>query len=178
MQKTPRLTRIEITRRIDQAWREMQEAIGFIPAEASKSLKDLNLSPELHLWQGLTLGMFVGQGSLGKGLAQQIKTREQLEEVMQQIKRIGDVLPTAFRKGMKEIARKLPRRGGPGRQPKLSAKESSKACDHIAMFIRQKHTLKQALQMMSESSLSILGKKVGARTLQKAWDNRDKFTSD
>jgi hypothetical protein len=176
MEKTPRPTRNEIARRIDQAWREMQDEIGFSPAEGSKNLNELNLSPEVRVGQGLTLGMFVGQGSLGKGLAREIKTPEQLEEAMQLIRQLGEVLPTAFRQASKEIARKLPRRGGPGRQPKLSPKEASKACDHIAMFIRQKHTLKQALQMMSESSPSILGKKVSARTLQKAWDNRDKLT--
>jgi len=129
----------------------------------------------VHLGQGLTLGMFVGQASLGKALARQIKNRGQLEDAVILIKRLRDVLPTAFRKGMKEIARELPRRGGPGRQPKLNGPEASKACDHIAMFIRQKHTLKQALQMMAESSQAFLGKKVSARTLQKAWDRRDKL---
>jgi hypothetical protein len=74
---------------------------------------------------------------------------------------------------MKMVSGMLPRKGGPGRQPKLSAAEASRACDHIATFIRQKNSLKAALQKTSNASLSLFGKKVSARTLQKAWDNRD-----
>jgi len=49
-------------------------------------------------------------------------------------------------------------------------------CDHIALLIRQKHTLKLALQKVSELSPSILhGKKASPRKLQKAWDRRDEF---
>jgi type II secretory pathway component PulF len=76
------------------------------------------------------------------------------------------------------LGRALPRRGGPGRQPKLNATQSSQVCDQIALFLRQGHTLKQALQKVAELSITLFGKKVGARTLQKAWDKRREYRSE
>lgn len=181
MTNTERLTRAEITRRVKQAWQDMLEKNGFLkwsPESVKAQLKQMNVPRETIVTQGLTVGAALGLGGMGKGLARDIKTREELDKILLEIRRIGEELPTIIRKATKQMTSTLPRRGGPGRQPKLTTKEASQMCDQIALSIRQKHSLKQALQNVSELSASILGgKKVGSRTLQKAWDKRDEFRS-
>ena len=87
-------------------------------------------------------------------------------------------MPTAIRKAFKEVGHALPRRGGPGRQAKLNAKQAAQVCDQIALFVRQGQTLKEALQKVAELTPTLLGKKVGARTLQKAWDKRREYLGE
>jgi len=181
MEKKARLTKAEIARRLDEAWREVLKETGLpsSPAEMRKVLKEVNVSPELPLARGLTLGIALGLGGLGKTLARKVKTEEQLEKALQETKEVGEKMPTAIRRAIKEVASSLPRRGGPGRRPKLSPKEASVMCDQIALFIRQKYGLKEALKKAADLSPSILGgKKVSARTLQKAWGRRAEFTSE
>jgi len=163
-----------------QAWRETLEAAGlkWSFAEVKKIMKAMNLTPEVRAARGLTIGMALGLGGIGKGLAKNIKTQEQFEKALQQINRAGEQMPTMIRKATKELARSLPRRGGPGRQPKLTPKESAQMCDQIALYIRQKHNLKEALQKVAELTPTLLGKKVGARTLQKAWDKRGELVNE
>jgi type II secretory pathway component PulF len=113
----------------------------------------------------------------GKSLARKIKNEQQLTKALQDIKQVGYDMPTMIRKATKLLVSKLPRRGGPGRQPKLSPPEAAQVCDQIAVFIRQNHNLKQALQKVAELTPTLLGKKVGARTLQKAWDKRGELST-
>ena len=79
-----------------------------------------------------------------------IKNAQELETAIQAIKQAGVAMPTVLRKAMKQITLELPRRGGPGRQRKLQGDEVTQVCDQIALFIRQGHNLKQALQKVSE----------------------------
>jgi hypothetical protein len=60
------------------------------------------------------------------------------------MRQISEAMPTTTRKTMKMFLSKLPRKGGPGRQPKLDSKQASLACDQIAVFISQKHPVKEA----------------------------------
>jgi type II secretory pathway component PulF len=105
-------------------------------------------------------------------LAAKIEDEEQLRAAIKRIKEGREKLPTILRKAMKQVTAVLPRRGGPGRQPKLKPNEASQMCDQIAMFIRQNNNLKQALQKVSQLTPQLLGKKVSPRTLQKAWNKR------
>lgn len=181
-----RLTKAEIKKRLLEEWENtMRDGFGLSSAEANRLVKSMtgkrtdqanNPPGALHLNAGMAL--FVGNTIRNRIYGTKIKTEKQLEAALQEIREVREKMPTVVRRALKAVSNMLPRRGGPGRQPKLNRNEASKACDHIAMFIRQKHTLKEALQMMSDSSPSILGKKVGARTLQKAWDRRDKLTSE
>jgi DNA invertase Pin-like site-specific DNA recombinase len=91
------------------------------------------------------------------------------------IREVGEKMPTAIRKATKELGHALPRRGGPGRQPKLTGTQAAKACDQIGLFVRQGHTVKEALKKVAELTPGLFGKKVGARTLQKAWDKRSEY---
>ena len=71
----------------------------------------------------------------------------------------------------------LPRRGGPGRQRKLTPTEAARACDHIGTFMRQGSSVTVALRKAAEASETLIGKKVSARTLQKAWKDRGTLPS-
>lgn len=181
MEKKVRLTKAKIETQLDEAWREVLKESGLISsfADIKRGLRELNLSPELDLGSGFTLGMSLGLVNAGKILARKVKTEVELEKALREIKEAGEKMPTAMRKAFKEVARSLPRRGGPGRRPKLSPKEASLMCDQIALFIRQKYGLKEALRKAADLSPSILsGKKVSPRTLQKAWDMRGELTSE
>jgi len=126
------------------------------------------------LAHNLQAGLAVALGNIGEHYIRKgkIKNERQLARAIEELKEAKERMPSAVRKAMKTLAGMLPRRGGPGRQPKLNPKEAGKACDQIALFIRQRHTLKEALSMLAELSPSLLGTKVGARTLQKAWNAR------
>jgi hypothetical protein len=175
--KQKRLTKKEIAKRIDAAYRDLLEGTGFKvdPNEVNRTLKASNISPHKRVATGISWGMALGVLSWGNIASRDIKTEEQLNKVLLDLKEAKERLPTLARKATKEVLSKLPRRGGPGRTPKLNARESSMVCDQIGLFIRQKNTLKESLAKTAELSLTLLGKKVSARTLQKAWDKRDQF---
>jgi hypothetical protein len=180
MKKTKRIAQETIQKTLDKEWQAaIKSCFGMTHREALALVKPYGKNAETPV-RGLTLGMVWALGGYGKFLAKKhrIKTQEDLHKAVQQMREARNAIPAATRKAFKMIASKLPRAGGPGRHSKLNPQEASKACDHISTFIRQKHTLKQALQMVSEMSPTLLGKKVGARTLQKAWDIRDKLTGE
>ena len=143
-----------------------------------KEMNEADLGDHNATVKLIQAGMAFALGTLGRNHLKtiNIKTEEQLDKALVQLREAKEQIPTATRKALRAFSKALRRRGGPGRQPKLNSKEASKACDHIGIFIRQKHSLKESLRMMADSSQTILGKKVGARTLQKAWDKRDTLT--
>jgi hypothetical protein len=185
MDKAKRLSKAESRKRLLAEWEKaLQAGFGLSSVEASHYLQailrkgDIPASKQSKGAQTFKTGL---AQLLGNNLRNHInrtpvKTDTQLEAALQEVREAGEKMPTILRKAAKEFTRALPRRGGPGRQRKLNPNEASKVCDHIATFIRQGQTLKDALKKMAELSPSILGKKVGARTLQKAWDSRDKPT--
>lgn len=141
----------------------------------AKLAKTKGLSPELYVQGGMTItvGTFLQDFGRTFASAASIQNEKQMQAALTAIKEVGYQLPPILRKAMKQVASSLPRRGGPGRQPKLNPREAVLVCDQIATFIRRKNTLKQALQKVSESAPQLLGKKVSPRTLQKAWDKRE-----
>ncbi len=189
MNKGKRLTRTVIKKRLTQAWQKaLEDCYGLSPTQARQLVKGMAvkgtrraaLEDRSTVAKKLNAAIAMALADVGRYFINKskIRTQQQLDKALEEIKQAREKMPTATRKAMKIVSTMLPRRGGPGRQPKLNSREASKACDHIAMFIRQKHTLKQSLQLMAQSSQSILGKKVGARTLQKAWDKRDQLTGE
>ena len=101
-----------------------------------------------------------------------IKTMEELEERATQIRGTSYGLPSDVRKVLRGFAAQLPRRGGPGRTPKLNPAEEEKARKHILWLIGRGAGTKKALSQTAEKSLSLFGKRVSARTLQKVWNKR------
>lgn len=182
MEKAKKLTRAEIDRQLNEAWRKMLDENKLSPdPDAFKTLMKMKKpTPEKFVAGGVTVtvGMLLqnfGQTIRGKA---KIKNEQHLQAVLRQIKEMSNQLPTVIRKATKAVTATLPRRGGPGRQPKLRPDEARQMCDQIALFIRQKSNLKQALQKVSGLTPTLLGKKVSPRTLQKAWDKRDQHGAE
>ena len=86
--------------------------------------------------------------------------------------------PTIARNSIERIKSSLPRRGGPGREPKLDAPECSVVSQEILKLIGKKYKVKDALVEVSRMCPQLIGKSVSPRTLQKAWDRRDEFLVD
>lgn len=183
MGKDKRISRKQAQMRLTQAWNNMiEDCFGLPEKEAKRVMQMMILKPGRRKKIDPKAGQKILSSGLALTLTEQanrhfaktkIRTEKKLARTLAGIENIREKFPAEVRKALKAVSTMLPRRGGPGRAPKLNSKEASKACDHIAMFIRQKHTLKEALQLMAKSSPALLGKKVGARTLQKAWDRRD-----
>jgi hypothetical protein len=176
-------TRAEIQRRLIKGFEEeLQAALGLSQSQAKQIMKGdaveglpTGRSNDSNVVASKLRAAIVSSvGNIGKYYTKRtnIKTEDELKKVLEEMKGQREKLPAATRKVLKAVGAMLPRRGGPGRQPKLDSKQASRACDQIAVFIRQKHTLKEALQKVSEISPTVLGQKVGARTLQKAWNKR------
>jgi hypothetical protein len=179
MAKTKKFSRAEIARQLNSEWNAMIKETGLIPDpdELKRLAKSKDARLELFVAEGvkITLGTILQNG--GKTLASvaKIETEEQLQDFILYLKGHREELPTVMRKAMKLITAALPRRGGPGRQPKLNLRETSQICDRIASVMRQGHTLKQALDKVSQLTRQLLGKDVSPRTLQKAWNDRGKY---
>jgi hypothetical protein len=186
-----RLTKSAAKKRLVQEWQQtLETCFGLTPGQINRladgnflrDVKDTgDLTDRNANEHNLKIGLAFALGKIAKIQTSQadITTEQQLEAALRQIGEVKEKMPTAIRKALKDLTKGLPRRGGPGRQPKLNAKEASQMCDQIALFIRRKHNLKEALRLASELSPSILtGKKVSPRTLQKAWDRRGEFEGE
>jgi hypothetical protein len=180
MKKTRKLTQKEIHRTLDREWEDtIKSCFGVTPDEARKKFGLYDSNTETPI-RGLKLATVFALGGYGKHLAKKykIRTQQDLQKAVEKMRNVRQKMPSATRKAFKIIASTLPRAGGPGRQPKLNRQEASKVCDQIGVFIRQGCHLKEALLKTADLCPTMLGKKVGPRTLQKAWDRRKKTTSE
>lgn len=184
-QRKPRsLTRAYVIRELTKAWEDvLWTTFGLSEADARLNVRAALGSgghgDDSNRLLTATLRLLIGRDGV-KALhaaAKDIKTEEQLAEQLTRLGEGAEQFPTQIRKAMKELAAFLPRRGGPGRQPKLDAALARKACDQIATLIRHGDSVKGALHKVSAASPTLLGKRVGARTLQKHWLQRGKSVS-
>jgi hypothetical protein len=167
-------------KQVEQALRDMLKENGLIQSlpEITKRAKEAQ-SPKAPPGEGMNIAVSLFFGSqLRQAFAGKVKNEEQLQNALGTIRDVGEKTPTAIRRAMKVLGQALPRRGGPGRQPKLNAMQAVQVCDQIALFLRRGHTLKDALQKLAQLTPTLLGKKVGSRTLQKAWDKRREYRSE
>jgi hypothetical protein len=173
------LSRAEVERILNREWTAILEESKLNPApDALRKLsKRKGLSPEIYVSEGMTITLGVQLQDFGRKFASasaaNIKDEVELQAVIQRMRLVRNGLPTEIRKAMKLVAGSLPRRGGPGRQPKMQPQEANQMCDQIATFLRHRHTIKQALKKSSDLTPQLLGKRVSPRTLQKAWNNRE-----
>jgi hypothetical protein len=146
--------------------------------EMLENLRRMDLSPEEKVARGMTIAMCLGIDSPGNYLAQDITTQEQLDATLETMMREGSKMSTIMKKGLRKAALSIRRRGGPGRSPILNSTEIGLLCDQVAAFIRQKYSTKKSCEETAKLSPTLLGgKKVGARTIQKYWDEREKYPS-
>lgn len=127
----------------------------------------------LSMAQGLQIAMNLGMDQI----LSEIQTKEDLDCALRAVGEVAERGPTVAREVMDQVRTQLRRRGGPGRDPLLNDKKALLACDKISDFIREGCSEAEAIAKLSEASIELLGKKVGARTLKaKAWDRRAELT--
>ncbi len=183
--KTKRLTQVYVLKRLDDTWDEvLTSCFGLTQSEAQGQLRQSFKSsddgsddhgPIFLAALDLALGK-EGRDAFRKQ-ARKIRTEADLAQAIARIRETADVIPSATRKAMAMLVKVLPRKGGPGRQSKLTATEAARACDHIGTFMRQGSSVTLALKKAADASETLIGKRVSARTLQKAWKNRGTLPS-
>jgi len=163
----------------------LDDAMGIKEAEASKIVRAMtgakddtsSGSADDEFTKGILAVVRVLFGRIGRRFlakqAEQIRTEEDLNKRINDIRRETYTFPSDFRKAMKTFMEQLPRRGGPGRKPKLSPQEEAVACDQVTVFVRNGMGIKAALKRTADNSPTLLGKPVGMRTLQKVWQRRN-----
>jgi len=107
-----------------------------------------------------------------------IRTRNDLDEIVQAFSKSIEQAPTIARTTIDQIKAQIPRRGGPGRIPKLDPRESTVVCEEILKLVGRKYKVKDACVEVSKMCPDLLQKTVGPRTLQNIWLKRDQFLSE
>ena len=177
---TKRLTQAKAFRQLIEAWEAvLLEAFGMTDAKARSVVRAFlgkrEVLDEADATAAVVRALLGAQIKRGvRRQAKTIKTEEQLAKEIERVRQFSETFPTLIRKALKDFTSMLPRRGGPGRKPKLTSARASAACDQISIAMRQGDSLKAALIRVSAASVSLWGIKVGTRTLQKAWDKRAK----
>jgi hypothetical protein len=100
-------------------------------------------------------------------------TEEEVQTVIANIKANLPQMASALRRGLKDIQKKLPRHGGPGRKGALSPSEKLEACEQVSSLhkIGRLTKLSEIFEVVGGQFRS-KGKKVSARTIKRAWEDR------
>lgn len=134
-----------------------------------------SLPPGEQLPKAVQLALRFGLGSATKKQAQQIKTREDMNRVLATISEAAERAPTNVREALKEFQRSLVRRGGPGRKKILTPQQTAFLFDRITEKYRSGTPIKIAIRETAAEAPELIGKKVGARTLENSWAKRNEF---
>jgi hypothetical protein len=170
-----------VANQIDATFQQILEENGLARwnrAEMLENLRRMDISPEEKVARGMTIAMCLGIDSPGEYLAKEIKTQKQLDTTLETLRREGPKMSTILKKGLRKAALSIRRRGGPGRSPILKPGEIVILLDQAAAFMRLGFSHKKSYEETAKVSPTLLrGKKVGARTIQKYWLDREKYPS-
>lgn len=177
------LSKEEIQSRIGVAVNKLFARLGFEPNSAHLEIlfhANAALPSANQLPKAVELAVRWAVGSATAEQVKEIKTREELDTILKTIGEATEVAPTEARTALKEIQRKFQRRGGPGAKPKLNDEDCVIVCKQILKFTTiDKFPLKKALVETSKLCPILIGKKVGARTLEdKAWKKKNEYLRD
>lgn len=164
---------------INAALRKVTEQLGIDPdlvgAKISFGLNS-ELSPELQHELAKAMGLQMAFQTLETVLPN-IRTKDELDQMVQNISAGAEQTSTIAREQLDLIREKLPRRGGPGRKPKLNNQQAKILCEEVLKLVGKKYTVGDALQGISDNSLALVGVHVGKRTLQTMWGKRKEYLS-
>jgi hypothetical protein len=172
--KSKTLTQTEVKKRINKTLAGIFSTLfGMSKEEANKKLRtaleadmqDPNGLLQAALVHTLTQNILKGRGRRC--------TEEELEIVLTKLRASAPEMSAALRKGLKAMQKNLPRRGGPGRAGILSATEKREACDQISALYKIGRLVRWAdiFEAVAET-FRTRGKTVSARTIKRAWEER------
>ena len=168
----------EKRRQLDEAFRNFAVQLGVDPDLLDSNIRfgpSSELSPEQQHELAKAKGLQIVLESVLSGIRTEVDLQQALQTILARTERAS----TVAREAMDQIRADLPRRGGPGRGPKLDRRESTIVCKEILKLVGvRKYRLKDALSEVSKMCPEILHKTVSPRTLQKAWDKRDEFLAE
>jgi hypothetical protein len=169
------VTEEEKRQAFDAACRKLFTRLGLDPDLSQVKIRfglHTELSREQQQMMAKAMGLQIALQAGRDQLLSEVRTKQDLDNALRAIDEAAEQSPTIARKVMDQIRAELPRRGGPGREPKLNPEESAKVCDEIARYVREGDRVKQAIAKTSAKCLELIGKAVGTRTLEKAWSKR------
>ncbi len=101
-------------------------------------------------------------------------TEAELEAALAQFKAYAPEMVSTLRKELKDMAKKLPRRGGPGREEILNATGKREVCEQVGS-LHKMGKLKRwpdIFETVAET-FRLKGKEISARTIKRIWQSRD-----
>jgi hypothetical protein len=168
-------------RAINAAFRRLAARVGVNPDLLGTKISwgvSSGLSPEQEHELAKAKGFQSGIESMEEMLPH-IRTQQDLDGLVQEIDTRAEQAPTMVRNELDRIRAKLPRRGGPGREPKLDSQQSTIVCkETLKLMGKKKFGITEALAEVSKMCPALLGKSVSPRTLRDAWDRRDEFLDE
>ncbi len=183
-QKDERVTQRVVEKRLLAAWDEvLSEAFAMSQVDFQSLMKGM-FDPNVKVRGGTTdedsrdvvvvVRTAIRNAAIValKREARDIHTERELSRKIEEVRQRSEGLPTAIRATLRQFAASLPRRGGPGRTPKLTPEQEKNARQHILDFIGQGCGMKAAIGRTAAASPALLGTKVGVRTLETIWARR------
>lgn len=95
-------------------------------------------------------------------------TPEQLRELLKGIRSI----PSSLREPLRAYSKRLPRREGGGRKPKLTTEEERQVCAQIGSLYSTGVPLRDAFEKVSRQ---FKGKRISPRTIKRTWEKREQI---
>lgn len=170
------LTQRQAHERIIQTLAEIGPKLGLIePKEARKQARkmfkmSLNWKPKDAFPPLLSYSFFE---IFGKRLNARRWKEDELKDTLAKLRSAMQGLPTLARKGMEEMRRRLPRRGGPGRSEILNQSQKIEACEQIAVMVKTKKIPFPDIFKSVAANFTIKGTKTSPQTIKRAWQKRE-----
>ncbi len=157
--------------------RKMATRLGLNPDLLGKKISfglNSTMSPDQEHELAKAKGLQLALPAMEEVLPQ-IRTRDQLNKLVQSWNAAMNPAPTIARNLIQRIKNAMPRRGGPGRDSLLNDTETKMVCKEILKRVGKKYTATKAIAEVSKMSPQLIGKTVSTGTLWKAWKARDDY---
>jgi len=174
------LTRKEVQKRVAETFAEILASWFSISAkEAIEEFDAWTRRAATSDENALAIGVMIHL--LGKNIRAGFKKNpsrrypeQEIEAKLAQAKAQAAEMTPAIRKGVRELLRKIPRRGGPGRSEALNATEKREVCEQIGTVYKMGKIKKwpDIFEAVAET-FRAKGKKVSARTIKRVWQARE-----
>ena len=125
---------------------------------------------EMQMPKGMEVAIRWAFGLVTRRQVEQIRTREDLDKVLQTIREATEVAPTMVRGALKQVSVICLGEAVPAGRPNSTPRSRQRFAGRSSKFeLVENYSHKKALQETSALCLALIGKTVGTRTLDKAW---------
>lgn len=172
------LSQQEIKKRIAQTMSEVVSSLFSMSNETANKQLRASLGEVMQDDGGLLQAALVYQ--INRLIKSRIKGKgkrcsvEELEAVLAQIRALAPAMAPVLRKELKEMQKRLPRRGGPGREQILNVTEKREACEQVGSLLKMGKVkrMHDIFETVAEN-FRLKGKQISGRTIKRAWEHRE-----